>query len=216
MNPVLNKINVYTYIICPYCKPVEFLLKVNGIDFVRHELNLMKGEHMTEEYMKINPLHKVPAIISNDLILFESNTINRYLCNSQNIEDRWYPKDPVKRAMIDCYFDWHASNASQLFKYTYVKMGWIKSITLEEAKRISDESFSDLENTFLNRFKYVAGENVTIADLALPWHLKGIHALGYEFSPRVKEYYDSVLSAEPGLEENVIEYIQDRVKILGN
>jgi glutathione S-transferase len=91
MNPTPNVVNVYTYILCPYCKPVEYLLKANNIEFVRHELDLMKGEQKSEEYKKINPLQKVPAIIEDDFILFESNTIDRYICNSKNVADRWYP-----------------------------------------------------------------------------------------------------------------------------
>jgi glutathione S-transferase len=215
LNPTKGLVNLYTYLLCPYCKPVEYLLKANKIEFVRHELDLMKGEHKSEEYKAINPLQKVPAIIDDNITLFESNTINRYLCNSQVVEDRWYPKDPVKRAFIDLYFDWHSSNSSNLFKFTYVKFGWQQNIPLEEAKNISDNAFMSLESIFLSNHKFVAGEDVTIADLALVWHIKGITSLGYNLSPRVDEYFMNVLEKESGLQKYLEEYIEDRKKIFG-
>ena len=163
----------------------------------------------------INPLLKVPAIIDDNITLYESNTINRYLCNSLKIEDRWYPKDPVKRAYVDLYFDWHSSNSSNLFKFTYAKFGWLQNISLEDAKNQSDSTFMNFESLFLKNHKFVAGNEVTIADLALMWHLKGIISLGYNLSQRVEEYYNSVLETEPALNEYLEEYIEDRKKIFG-
>jgi glutathione S-transferase len=215
MNPSNEVVNVYTYILCPYCKPVEYLLKANNIEFVRHELDLMKGEQKSEEYKKINPLQKVPAIIEDDFILFESNTITRYLCNSKNIEDRWYPKNPKKRSNVDLYFDWHAGNASNLFKFTYAKFGWFQNLTLEEGKSTSDAAFQDFERIFLTKSKFLAGDEVSIADLALAWHLKGIITLGYEITERVKTYFDDLVSAEPGLIESLDEYIKVRKERFG-
>jgi len=215
MNPSKNVVNLYTYMLCPFCKPVEYLLKANGIEFVRHELDLMKGEHKSEEYKKINPLQKVPAIIEDNLILFESNTINRYICNEKIVEDRWYPKNPAKRAWIDLYFDWHAANSGNLFKYTYAKMGWLQNLTLDDAKKISDTAFQDLEKIFFSKFKFVASDEVSIADLAVAWHLKGILSLGYEVSDRVKVYLEDLLAAEPGLVDNLDEYVKQRIQKFG-
>jgi glutathione S-transferase len=125
------------------------------------------------------------------------------------------PKDPKKRAMVDLYFDWHAGNASNLMKYTYAKFGWFQNLTLEEGKSISDAAFQDLERIFLTKSKFLAGEEVSIADLALAWHLKGIITLGYEVSERVKTYLDDLTTAEPGLVESFDEYIKIRKERFG-
>ena len=34
-----------------------------GIEYTFKEVNLMKGEHMTPEYLKINPQHNIPTVI---------------------------------------------------------------------------------------------------------------------------------------------------------
>lgn len=68
----------------------------------------------TEEFKKINPMAKVPALIDteNNLNLAESHAIIRYLCLKypQKLE-KWYPvHDLVKRAKIDEYLDFHHTN----------------------------------------------------------------------------------------------------------
>ena len=34
-----------------------------GLEYNFKEIDLMKGEHMTPEYLKINPMHNIPAIV---------------------------------------------------------------------------------------------------------------------------------------------------------
>lgn len=44
-------------------------------------ITLIKGkDNKTEEFFKINPLGKVPVLITDDGVIFESNAICRYLC----------------------------------------------------------------------------------------------------------------------------------------
>ena len=58
--------------------------------FMAKETRLMKNEHKTPEYSKINPLQQIPAIYETDedgnshpFALRESSTIMRYLMNTK-------------------------------------------------------------------------------------------------------------------------------------
>ena len=51
----------------------------------------MQGINRQPEYLKINPVGKVPVIKDGDFILFESNSILRYLARSRNVKDSFYP-----------------------------------------------------------------------------------------------------------------------------
>ena len=46
-------------------------------------------------------------MLDGDLTLFESHSILRYICETRNLDDHWYPKDQRKRAKVDEYLDWH-------------------------------------------------------------------------------------------------------------
>ena len=76
---------------------------------------MRKLEHKTEEYMKINPQGKIPSVqeidsktgqvVSN---MYESHTIMRYLADSRGLDEKWYPRNDLrKRAKVDEYLDSH-------------------------------------------------------------------------------------------------------------
>jgi glutathione S-transferase len=208
-------LNFYTFDICPYCKPVELLLQANNIEYNKHTLDLMKGDNRSEQYLKINPLGKVPALIDDGFIAFESNSIMRYICNSRNIADSWYPKDPKKRAIVDIYFDWHAQNIDNITKYTYSSIGY-SSLPKDEAATVSNKGLFNLENIFLKKKFVASDENITIADLALAWHLNNLQYYGLEFTPRMKQYFNNVIEQLPGIRENFDAFDKLREEVLEN
>ena len=63
-------------------------------------INLGKGEHLTPENKKINPIGRVPfmRVVTPghpDKNLSESYVILKYLCWEQNLPDHWYPKNDL-------------------------------------------------------------------------------------------------------------------------
>lgn len=52
-----------------------------GSEIVRHYLNILANKQFSEEYLRINPLHRVPFQVDGDLKLGESRTIIRYLAD---------------------------------------------------------------------------------------------------------------------------------------
>jgi len=211
--PSENKnLSYYFSKLCGFCAPVTFLLRSNKISYEPHEVDLMNFEHRTEEYKKINPFQKVPTLIDGEFILFESTVVLRYICNSKEIPENWYPKDSKGRALVDLYFDWHAANVGLLVQFTYTKLGIIhsKDSSLVEAKATSEKLLKEIEDIFLSRRKFLASnDKPTIADLAIMWHLRGLENAGIEFSAKVQEYRKNVLE-EPLLREDIETYIQAR------
>jgi len=78
-----------------------------GIEYEVKPVDLMKGEHMTPDYLKINPQHNVPALVDGDFKLNESRAIALYLVNAHGKDNKLYPADPKARAIVDqrMYFD---------------------------------------------------------------------------------------------------------------
>ncbi len=87
---------------------------MNKIQFTLREISLINLEHRSQEFRQINPNMKVPAITDVDtngvkFNLSESHAILRYLHDRYGTADHWYPKDPIKRAKVNEYLDWHHS-----------------------------------------------------------------------------------------------------------
>ena len=70
----------YSFIVCPYAIRVRTVLEELNIPYEYREIDLYSSKHLTDEYKKINPLNKVPAIVlDNGEILIESDLICEYL-----------------------------------------------------------------------------------------------------------------------------------------
>ena len=66
---------------------------MNKLPHTVKEVNVMMLEQYNEEFKKVNPNGKVPAILDSGFNLYESHTILRYLATSKGCPDHWYPKD---------------------------------------------------------------------------------------------------------------------------
>ncbi|CAG2118814.1 unnamed protein product [Medioppia subpectinata] len=85
-----------------------------NIDINLKQLDLSAGEHMTPEYLAINPNHKVPTLVDGEFVLWESRAIMQYLCNRYAPDSTLYPKDPKKRALVDRSLNFDFSFLAQL------------------------------------------------------------------------------------------------------
>jgi glutathione S-transferase len=59
----------------------------------------------TEDFLKMNPMGRVPVILDGELCMFESAAILRYLAATYGSDDFW-PADPVRRAPLDTWAEW--------------------------------------------------------------------------------------------------------------
>jgi len=53
-------------------------------------LDLLKGEHKTEEYEKINPNKTVPTMVDGEIIINESRVIAAFLVNKYGPDSNLY------------------------------------------------------------------------------------------------------------------------------
>jgi glutathione S-transferase len=76
-----------------------------GLQWQTTWLDLPAGEHKKPEYLAINPVGKVPALIDDSVIVHDSTIINEYL------EDKFpgkplLPHNPVTRARARTFEDY--------------------------------------------------------------------------------------------------------------
>jgi len=165
---------VYGIAISAPVRIVRMTCEALGVEYETKEVDLMKGEHMTEEYLKINPQHNIPAMVDGDFKLNESRAIALYLVNSYGKDDKLYPKDPKARAVVDqrLYFDMGAfyHNFGQCV-YPLVFGGVDK---LEEEKVKKFEEVLGWVNGWVES-GFVAGtDHLTVADISIASTLETI------------------------------------------
>ncbi len=155
------------------------------------------------EYVALNPNMVVPTLIDGDLVLWESNTILRYLAGKYGPEDI-YPKELVARARVDMWLDWQLTTlitgVRQLFQGLHVKdPAYTAPEQLEEAGKLATQSMEILDANLAKTGGYIAGDTFTIADCALAMFVHRWYVLPIERAEfkALEAYYERLKEREP-------------------
>ena len=202
---------LYYSSICPYCKPIYHFVNTTKLPHEAIHLDLKKGEQRTPEYLSINPFGKVPAIVEQDgWILFESSTILRYLCNTRDVPDHWYSKDPRKRSQVDLFFDWFQVGTKNFSSYSFAKVpSWTSKFPcIGDPLENLENSLKDIERNFLRDRKYLAGDEISLADIQIIYFFASLDVVDYELDkfPKLKEWKERVLVS--GIKVDYLDYLQ--------
>jgi len=79
------------------------------IPYERFDAGMEFGKNHDPEYLAKNPNGTVPMIEDGDFVLWESNSILRYLATGKSGGRGLYPIEPPVRASIDRWLDWTLS-----------------------------------------------------------------------------------------------------------
>lgn len=87
---------------------VIFLLEELGLDYAREDYGRQFGNTQTPEYRAMNPNAKVPTLVDGDLVIWESNTILRYLAAKAG--SPLLPGDLAARTEVERWMDWQLAS----------------------------------------------------------------------------------------------------------
>ena len=76
---------------------VRFVFNAKKLPFDEVKLNLLEGDQLKPDYLKLNPNGVVPTLDHNGAIVIDSNVITEYL-DEVAPENSFTPEDPVGRA----------------------------------------------------------------------------------------------------------------------
>lgn len=140
------------------------------VELVR--IDLSKQQNQSPDYLAINPNGKVPALQDGSLKLWEANAIMCYLAEKAGSE--LWPSNPLKRVEVMRWLSWDASHFSRhagtLFFEHMIKpkfgMGAPDATSVSEASGYL-KRFAGVLDQQLSQHRYVAGDDLTIADFAI-------------------------------------------------
>ena len=80
---------------------------MGNVEHTSIQLDIIKGEQRSEEFLKINPRGMVPFIVDGDFKLGESTAILKYLCETRpSIPSFLWPSSVKERAYVDQILEW--------------------------------------------------------------------------------------------------------------
>ncbi|KAH8239222.1 hypothetical protein KR032_002020, partial [Drosophila birchii] len=185
------------------CRTVIMVAKALGVELNKKLLNTMEGEQLKPEFVKLNPQHTIPTLVDNGFAIWESRAIAVYLVEKYGKDDSLFPKNPKEQAVINqrLYFDMGTLYAA-FITYYYPLFQTGKTGSDEDFKKI--ETAFDLLETFLTAQDYVAGGQLTIADIAILSTVSTYEIVEFDIAkyPNVARWYANAKKVTPGWDEN--------------
>ena len=146
---------------------VLFLLEETGTPYTREDYGRQFNNTQTPEYLKLNPNAKVPTLIDGDLVIWESNTILRYLASKAG--SPLYPTALAARTHVERWMDWQLATLNApyvaLFQASKLPPESRGADFAAQVKTLGD-ALAILDRR-LGESAYLAGADLTIADLCL-------------------------------------------------
>ena len=177
-----------------------------SLAFEREDVGGEFGRNRGPDFLALNPNGLVPVLIDGDAVLWESNTIVRYLAARYGREipqesPLWEP-DAVQRAHIERWMDWQLSLAAPAVSLVtsvlvHKPPKVVPADDLERAKRQLAESMRIIDHE-LSGQRFLAGERFTLADIAVGVIAYRERALPIvrEVLPNLQRWYDELASRE--------------------
>ncbi len=201
-------IQVYSWT-TPNGHKVHIMLEETGLAYEAHPVNIGAGDQFAPEFLAISPNNKIPAIVDEDgpggkpLALAESGAILIYLAEKVK---RFFPAEPHKHYAVLQWLMFQMGHIGPMLGQVHHFRGSAPeriSYAIERYTREANRLYGVLDEQ-LARNEYVAGDEYTIADIAIfPW-LRSHHnrAVDIEEYPRIKRWV-AVIAERPAVKRGL-------------
>ena len=158
------------------------------------------------EYLALNPNGLIPVLIDGDFVLWESNTICRYLA-TQRYATTLLPTEARARARVEQWMDWQAGELNNSWRVAFMALVRGQPAVpeaIEASVANWNRHMAMLDAQLARTGAYVTGDDFTLADVVL-----GLSAQRWKNAPITRIDLPAVsawlqrLSERPGFAEYV-------------
>ena len=177
------------------------------LEFERIDVGGPFGGNRDPEYLAMNPNGLVPTVKDGDLVMWESNTICRYLAATRNGE-HLYPRDPAARTHVERWMDWQLAVIGP--PMGQLLFGLVRSTpetrnpdAIEGARRRAAAAWTIIDDEVKDR-PYLAGDHLSLAEIVLGTLIYRWFAFPIERPelPNLRAWYDR-MHQRPGFKKHI-------------
>jgi glutathione S-transferase len=157
----------------------------------------------TPDFLALNPNGLVPVLRDGDFVLWESNSICRYLAAREGRVDL-LPADPRGHAVVEHWMDWQATELNNAWRHAF--MGLVRQSPAHSDAAAIAQSVAEfhrhmamLDAQLQHTGAFATGPQFTLADVVLGLSVHRWHSIPMERPrlPAVAAYYER-LTERPG------------------
>ncbi|XP_055634967.1 glutathione S-transferase 4-like [Toxorhynchites rutilus septentrionalis] len=185
--------DLYYFSLSPPCWSVLLLGHQLDIKFNMKPIDFFSKAHLKEDFIKLNPVHKVPTLQEGEFTLSESRAILSYLVDAHAQGSHpLYPSDAKVRALIQQQLNFDLGIFYHRI-YDYCSPLWKSKTTGSEADRERLHEALGFLEAYLGRTRYVAGNGLTIADISMMASASVLVACKFSLEkfPKVFAWYET-------------------------
>lgn len=189
-------ITIYGDSISGNCLKVLWVAKKLGLPYRWVEIDVLKAETRTSEFLTRNPAGQVPAIVLEDgRTLAQSNAIILYLAQDSEL----IPGDSYERAKMFEWLFWEQYSHEPYVAVARFQMAYLGKPASELEPRIVERGKAALAlmDGVLDNQAFLVGGRLTLADVALVAYTRVAHEGGFDLAdyPAVRDWVRRVEAA---------------------
>jgi glutathione S-transferase len=192
-----NSVNVQKVLWC--CHELD-------LAYQRIDAGMAFGRNGDPDYLAMNPNGRVPTLVDGDFVLWESNSIMRYLVLAHGPGAALYPAAPKLRAGVDRWLDWSLSTLQPVDRPVF----WALVRTpVEQRDMAAIQQAADAEavqwriiDAQVATRDYLEGE-FSIADIAIGAYARrwfGVEGIAKPVLPHLQRWFEKI-SDRPGFQQ---------------
>jgi glutathione S-transferase len=167
--------------------------------YERIDAGMQFGKNTEAPYLAMNPNGRVPTLVDGDYVLWESNSVMRYLCMAYGKGTPIYPQEPKRRAAVDRWLDWTLSTVQPVDRPVF----WsLVRTPVAERDMVQIQKDADAEaivwriaDHHLSTRRFIEGDQFTIADIALGAYARrwlGVEGIARPSQPHLERWLKEV------------------------
>ena len=195
-----NSVNVQKVLWC---------LRELDLAYQRIDAGMAFGRNRERDYLAMNPNGRVPTLVDGDFVLWESNSIMRYLVLAYAPQSPLYPQAPRLRASVDRWLDWTLSTLQPIERPVF----WALIRTPAESRDMgaiqkdADAAAAEwrIIDAELATRSFIVTDHLTLADIALGAYARrwfGVEGIDKPRLAHLERWFEQ-LSGRPGFRQFV-------------
>eukprot|EP00994_Dinema_validum_P001182 NODE_1235_length_1041_cov_194.218750_g946_i0.p1 GENE.NODE_1235_length_1041_cov_194.218750_g946_i0~~NODE_1235_length_1041_cov_194.218750_g946_i0.p1 ORF type:complete len:286 (-),score=32.32 NODE_1235_length_1041_cov_194.218750_g946_i0:133-990(-) len=184
------------------CMGPWILLREANIHFELMDVQMQDCK--SADFLSMNPMGKVPTYMDSDgSVIWESNSIMRFICEKHNVDERFFPHESNLRGRIEMALDWRQTVLyPDVANVAYPALGWTQDKSkINEGKLALDKHLKILTDFFLRETPFIGGALPCIADYAIGLLLLYLYRAEYRVPTKVRAYVEELAHKTPSWNE---------------
>jgi glutathione S-transferase len=165
----------------------EIVLEELGVPVEKVKLDIQKGDTKKPDFLKLNPNGKVPTLVHDGTVLWESAALTMYLGEMFGVEKKLWPAAGPKRGEAMKWVVWtNVTLGDAVSRYTHNTMDWFpaeqhNAKAAEAAKKDIGECLRVLDESLEGK-QFLVGD-YTLADTHLNSLTDWLRHMKIDFTP---------------------------------